>query len=212
LEEIRDAHKLESNSRSDEVQKLKKQLDETEALFQAAQRATSNAEDTSDKHKNEIAKLEKEVEQSKGLAKEEEEKRVKAISLLKTVRQKLVKAEKDKEDAMKEFAAIREREKGDRDKEQAEKINFQHEMDAVNAVHDKVITNLKAQFDKDFASMRERYEQEIIALKGQHELESAAAKVKTFETLVNFTVVIHAPNSRAPIPKNFQPRALKSQH
>ncbi|KAF8973986.1 hypothetical protein BDZ97DRAFT_1777816 [Flammula alnicola] len=144
IEEMRDTHRLESHSRSAEVKKLRTQLDETESLFQAAQRATTHAEDLADKK----------VEKSKTTAKEEEEKRVKAISLLKTVRQKL----------------------GDKDKEQAERLNFQHEMDNLTASHEKAAANLKAQFGKDFANMRERYEQEISALRGQFELDLASSK------------------------------------
>ncbi|CAA7266499.1 unnamed protein product [Cyclocybe aegerita] len=176
FDELRETHRLESHSRSEEVKKLQTQLDETEALFQAAQRATSSVEEASQKDREEIERLHKEVESAKGLAKEEEEKRVKAISLLKTVRQKLVKAEKDKEDAIKEVAASKEREKGDKDKEMAERMNLQYEMDDLKAAHEKATANLKSQFEKDMANLRERYEQEIIVLKGQAELDLAAAK------------------------------------
>ncbi|KAJ3502953.1 hypothetical protein NLJ89_g8655 [Agrocybe chaxingu] len=176
FDELRETHRLESHSRSEEVKKLQTQLDETEALFQAAQRATTSVEEASQKDREEIERLHKEVESAKGLAKEEEEKRVKAISLLKTVRQKLVKAEKDKEDAIKEVAASKEREKGDKDKEMAERMNLQHEIDNLKAAHEKATATLKSQFEKDMANLRERYEQEIIALRGQAELDLAAAK------------------------------------
>ncbi|KAF8168038.1 hypothetical protein B0H34DRAFT_804053 [Crassisporium funariophilum] len=176
LDELRDTHRLESHSQSDEVQKLRTQLEETEALFQAAQRATTQAEETGDKHREEIARLHKEIESSRNTAKEEEEKRVKAISLLKTVRQKLVKAEKEKEDALKEIAAVKDRERGDKNKEQAERQNFQHELESVHATHEKAIASLRAQYDKDFSGVRERYDQEISAVRGQLELDLASTK------------------------------------
>jgi len=181
---------------------------ETEALFDAAQRATSNAEDVVNKHREEISQLQKDVEDVKNLAKEEEEKRVKAISLLKTVRQKLVKAEKDREDAVKEANSLRNREKGDKDKEQAEKLNFHYEMESLTATHDKAIAALRSQFEKDIAAMRERYEQEIGALRGQSELDLASIKVNTFQLLVrlfgnNSFVLRVAPR------KNYLPNARR---
>ncbi|KAH9486873.1 hypothetical protein JR316_0000938 [Psilocybe cubensis] len=174
--EVREIHKLETHSLTDEVKKIRNQLDETEALFQAAQRATSHAEEAVDKQKEDFARLQKEVEAAKNTAKEEEEKRVKAISLLKTVRQKLVKAEKDKEDAMKEIAAIKEREKNEKNQEQIDRLNFQQELEAVQTKHDEAVANLKAQFAKEMTSTKERYEQEINALRGQMELDVASSK------------------------------------
>jgi len=183
MEEIRDAHKLESHSWAEEVKKLKTQLSETEALFQAAQRATSNVEDTVEKHKEEISRLQKDMETSKNTAKEEEEKRVKAISLLKTVRQKLVKAEKEKEEATRDLASFREREKDEKSREQAERANFQHELESLAGAHEKATTSLKAQFGRDIANTRERYEQEISALRGQFELDIASLKVSSILSL-----------------------------
>ncbi|KAF8203594.1 peroxisomal membrane anchor protein conserved region-domain-containing protein [Pholiota molesta] len=176
IEELRDTHRLESHSRSDEVKKLKTQLDETEALFQAAQRATSHAEEVAEKHKEEIIQIKIELEKFKTTAKEEEEKRVKAISLLKTVRQKLVKAEKDKEDVMKEMAAVKERDTGDKEKEQAERQKFQREIENLAATHEQATSNMRVQFNKDYANIQERYKQEISALRGQFELDIASAK------------------------------------
>lgn len=157
---------------------------ETEALFEAAQRSTTDAEAMASKHREEISQLQKDIEDVKNLAKEEEEKRVKAISLLKTVRQKLVKAEKDKEDAVKEANSLKDREKGDKDKEHAERLNFQYEMESLTAAHDKATTALRSQFEKDSAAMRERYEQEIGALRGQSELELASIKVNIIQILI----------------------------
>jgi hypothetical protein len=102
---------------------------------------------------------------------------VKAISLLKTVRQKLVKAEKEKEDALRDFHSLKEREKDDKSKELAERATFQHELESLTAAHEKTTSNLKAQFGRDIANTRERYEQEMAALRGQFELDIASLKV-----------------------------------
>ena len=208
LEEIRDTHRLESHSLSEEVRKLRTQLGETEALFDAAQRATSSAEEALAKQKEEYAQLQKEVEAAKNVAKEEEEKRVKAVSLLKTVRQKLVKAEKDKEDALKEVATIKEREKDEKSKEQADRLNHQQEVESLNAAHEKATAALKAQFNKDMASMKERYESEIAALKGQFELDMATAKVGVKLCLV---IRVADPPARPLTQRSLEQRPLRSQ-
>jgi hypothetical protein len=181
LQELRETHKLETDALSEELRRMKTHLKETETLFEAAQRATTNVEEMADQKKEEISRLGKELEQSKNLAKEEEEKRVKAITLLKTVRQKLVKAEKDREDMIKEMTIMREREKGGKDKDQAEKLNLLRELEVSQSAHAQEIVALNAQFEKE----RDRYEQEITALKGQHESDLAGMKVTSFHPLMH---------------------------
>lgn len=177
LQEVQETHKHENHSLSAEIRKLKTQLTETEALFEAAQRATSNVEQAAGKQKEDVSRLEKELEQAKNLAKEEEEKRVKAITLLKTVRQKLVKAEKDRDDTLTEMAAIKEREKSDKEKEQVDRLNFLREVDAQRTAHLQEITDLRSQFEKDISALQERHEHEISVLRGQREMDLANAKV-----------------------------------
>lgn len=180
MQELKDAHNVEKQGLSEELRQMKTHLHETETLFEAAQRATSSVEKTADKQKEDISRLEKELEKSKNLAKEEEEKRVKAITLLKTVRQKLVKAEKDREDVMKEMAIMRERERGDKDKEQTERLSLQRDLEVSQSAHAQEVVSMKSQFEKDFAATRERHEQELSAFKGQHELDLSALKVILF--------------------------------
>jgi hypothetical protein len=126
----------------------------------------------------EVDRLRAELEKSKGQAREEEEKRLKAISLLKSVRQKLVKAERDRDEALKEVGLLREREIGERDKEREERTRLQSEIDAVNIERESAVVALKAQFDQEISNSKDRFEKEISAMKGQYELESAAAKVR----------------------------------
>ena len=166
-------HKLETQALSEELRKMKIHLKETETLFDAAQRGVTDAEEMADQKKEEVSRLEKELEQSKNLAREEEEKRVKAITLLKTVRQKLVKAEKDRDDVCKEMATMREREKGNKDKDQAEKLRLLRDLD----LSAQEISALRTQFEKDLAATRECFEQDVSTLKGEHELDLASAEV-----------------------------------
>ncbi|KZP31268.1 hypothetical protein FIBSPDRAFT_724700 [Athelia psychrophila] len=176
IEELRETHHLESTSQSDQVEKLRQQLKESEALISAANDTSAQSEGETSKRNAEIERLKGDVTKANGLAKEEEEKRVKAISLLKTLRQKLVKAEKDKEDVGKEMAAMKERGDTEREKERTERTRMQREIEAVEAERDKALAGLKARFDKDLSGLKERHEKETTALRGQLELDAVTTK------------------------------------
>ena len=77
IDELRDIHRLESKSQSDQIHKLRAQLDEAEALLKASQHSTSQLETESTKQKAEVDRLRSEVEKTKASLKDEEEKRVK---------------------------------------------------------------------------------------------------------------------------------------
>ncbi|KAG1864127.1 hypothetical protein DFJ58DRAFT_772787 [Suillus subalutaceus] len=177
IEELRDTHKLETRSQLDQIHKLRQQLNEAEALVAASQASASHAEEETAKRNAEIERLALEAAKAKEVAKEEEEKRVKAISLLKTVRQKLVKAEKDRDDALKEIGESKEKDKLERDKERAERVRLQSEIDAVNAEREKAVTGLRAQFDKEVAAVKDRSEKELSSARAQIEVDIAALKM-----------------------------------
>jgi hypothetical protein len=122
-------------------------------------------------------------------AKDEEEKRTKAINLLKTVRQKLVKAEKERDDAVKELQAVKSREKEEREKDKMEKQKLHDEIDKVNSERETAIQGLKAQFDKEVASLKDRQEKELTALRGQYELEAITMKVRILHPFITFNIV-----------------------
>ncbi|KAF8216144.1 hypothetical protein K438DRAFT_1926517 [Mycena galopus ATCC 62051] len=173
IEELRDTHRLESTSQSAQIEKLKKQLTESEALLAAAH---GQSDEHSAAQKAEIERLTKEVESSKRVAKEEEEKRVKAISLLKTVRQKLVKAEKERDDIQREVATSKDKDKAEKDRDQLEKSRLQSELEAANAEREKTVVGLKTQFDREVTSLRDKYEKETAVMRGQFELEALTTK------------------------------------
>ncbi|KAF8922472.1 hypothetical protein CPB85DRAFT_1267758 [Mucidula mucida] len=176
LEEIRDTHRLESKSQSDQIEALKSQLSESEALLKASQGSATQNEEDAEKHKEELEKMQAEVKKSQTTAKEEEEKRVKAISLLKTVRQKLVKAEKEREDALKETNLLREKDKTEREKDTLEKNRLRREIDVANMEREKAVAGLRAQFDKEVANIKERHEKDLVVQRGQSELEAVTTK------------------------------------
>lgn len=177
MEELRDTHQLESAGQSKQIEKLRGEALEVEALLKASQSSIIQMEEISAKQQADIGQLRTELERSRGAAKEEEEKRVKAINLLKTVRQKLVKTEKDKEDALKEVALLRERERGEREREQVERARSQREVESANEERERAVAGLKAQFDKEVAHVKDRAEKEVSAVRGQSDLEIVTLKV-----------------------------------
>ncbi|KAL6310005.1 hypothetical protein BKA93DRAFT_722402 [Sparassis latifolia] len=183
IEELRDIHRLESKSQSDLIERLRGQVDEAEALLKASQDSTAQVEEASAMQKFEVDRLHSEVERLKGLAKEEEEKRVKAIALLKTVRQKLVRAEKERDESLREVLSIKEKDKEDREREKGEKVELQREIEKVNAERETAIVGLRAQFDKEVAGVKDRYEKEIAALRNQAEIEAVTTKTSHMKEL-----------------------------
>ncbi|KAG6911908.1 hypothetical protein DXG01_000155 [Tephrocybe rancida] len=176
LEELQDTHRLESSSQNLQMEKLRTQLSEAEALLNAAHSADAQAEEVAAGQRTEMDNMLKELERAKLSAKEEEEKRVKAISLLKTVRQKLVKAEKEKEEALNAATATQERDRSEREREQAERSRLRSELDASNTDREKALAGLKSQFDKELANFRDRYEKEIATSNAQSEADLASVK------------------------------------
>ncbi len=145
--------------------------------MKVARGSSSQLEADVAKKKTETDQLRAEVERFSGLAKDEEEKRHKAVSLLKTVRQKLVKAEKERDDALKEAATAKEAQKTEHDKEQLEREKLQGELNKLKVEKVVSLADLRAQFEKDMTVSKQRHEREVAALRGQFELETVAAKV-----------------------------------
>ena len=109
---------------TDQIDKLKGQLEEAEKLLNASQSSTTQVEQDSATHKAEIKRLQGELDKATNHAKEEEERRTKAIALLKTVCHKLAKAELERDDARKEVDTMKEAEKAERGNEKAESAKW----------------------------------------------------------------------------------------
>ena len=186
IEELRDTHRLESRSQSDLVDSLRKQLEEIEAVLKALQDSAAQTEEDNKKRQVEHDQLRDETQKLRNTAKEEEEKRVKAISLLKTVRQKLVKSEKDKEDAVKEILVMKEKEKAEKEREEAERAKLEKEIEMIRAEKEKDIAGLKAHFDRELAAVKDRLEKEFLARRGQLELEAITTKVGSYRSAAYF--------------------------
>lgn len=170
---MRDTHRLESRSQSDQIDNLKKQLEESNLLLTASQESLDELE----KHKAENDRLNGEVAKAKEMVKDEEEKRAKAISLLKTVRQKLSKAEKERDDAVKETLTAKENERSERVREEAEKSKHHNEIESLHAKRERALAEQKSQFERELAAVKERHEKELITVKAELELEAVTVKV-----------------------------------
>lgn len=156
IEELRDTHRLEGNSQTELIGKLRQQLSTAETNL------SSKAGDLLA-----LNQLRADLAKAQTHAKEEEEKRAKAISLLKTVRAKNVKVEKEKEEIEKDRAA-----------ERAERSKAVDEVEKVKAEREREANSLRKGFERELASLKERSEKELAAKKGAWELEMITTKVR----------------------------------
>ncbi|KAH6917316.1 hypothetical protein BKA70DRAFT_1178135 [Coprinopsis sp. MPI-PUGE-AT-0042] len=176
LEDLRQVHVSETSSKADDISKLRVQLKETEALFQASEKRITQLEDSITSQQSSSTDTASQLDKYRAHAKEEEEKRVKAISLLKTVRQKLVKTEKERDDALQKAATSKEVDKEEVERERAERLRLQRDLESVQAEKDKALAMQKSQFEKELALAKEKAERELAAVKGQLELDIITLK------------------------------------
>jgi chromosome segregation ATPase len=171
LAELRDVHRLESASQSEQIESLKKQLKEAEILLSAST-IHSSANEAS------MKSLRDEVNSSQKIAKDEEEKRVKAVALLKTVRQKLVKTEKERDDALK--ASQEARQKADEllSKDQAEKNAADATLQRLKEEYERKLLEIRSERQKEVQQIRAAAEGEISAVKESYETEIHSLKVR----------------------------------
>ena len=155
IDELRDTHRLEGSSQSTLITKLRSQLSTAESNLAARVAELSSLSETK-----------AELTRAQGQIKEEEEKRSKAIQLLKTVRLKLVKAEKDKEEVEK-----------DRAEERAERARATDEVEKVRAEKEREVQRLRAGFERELQGQKERWEREMKEKKAAWELEMITTKV-----------------------------------
>ena len=189
MEEIRDTHRLEGSSQSDQITKLRTQLSTAESNL-----ASKAAELLS------LQTIRSDLTKAQTSAKEEEEKRTKAISLLKTVRMKLVKVEKEKEEIER-----------DRAEERAERSTARDELEKYRADREREVTALRRGFEKELSGQKERHEKDLAAKKAAWELEmittKVSAKLITLEPPTDSVERPHTPKSCL----ESQPRSMASR-
>ncbi|KAI9508782.1 hypothetical protein F5148DRAFT_1299180 [Russula earlei] len=176
IEELRETHRLESDSQIQLVDELRSQIQQNDALLKAARSSNSQLEADIAKQRGELDQLRGEVEKARALMKSEEEKCNKAINHLKTVRQRLVKTEKERDDAFQEAAAIKDGQKAEREKEQLEREKLQADLNKLKVEKEVSLADLRVHLEKELMASKQRSEKEIFALRGQFELEAVEAK------------------------------------
>ncbi|KAE8538889.1 hypothetical protein D1P53_005257 [Cryptococcus gattii VGV] len=154
IEELRDTHRLESASQNELVSKLRSDLSESESKLSTYSSTVAT-----------LTQVRADLAKSLTQVREEEEKRTKAISLLKTVRLKLVKVEKEKEEFEK-----------DRASERAERSRLTEEMEKARIEKEKEVSSLKKGFERELAGAKERYEKDLKDKKASWELEMITTK------------------------------------
>ncbi|KAL7341974.1 hypothetical protein BJY59DRAFT_31307 [Rhodotorula toruloides] len=176
FEELRETHRLEHKSQQDEIGSLREQLSTKDAKLIAAESAASQT-------RAEIAKASEEYDKLKIVAKEEEEKRVKALSLLRALRQKLVKNEKEKEDSDKELERLRASEQQAQETLKADRSRFDSEIVALRSAQEQQINKLKQSFERETAKLKEQFDRDSTNKRGQFELDAITAKAQQAKEL-----------------------------
>ncbi len=163
VEEIRDTHRLESKSQTELIDSLRAQLAQAQTQLKSLSDSQTSASAA-------LEALKGDLEKTKVKAKEEEEKCTKAIALLKTIRTKLVKAEKDRDEAL---AQVREK-----DAMAMEVARLKTEVDRVRAEGVKEVQRTQTVMSGNAAVERDQLEKEWLARKGQWEIEAITLKAQ----------------------------------
>jgi len=168
IEELRDTHRLEHQSQQSEIDALRDSLAARNASLEESNDKLAAAEKAAEATRQEIIKAADEYDKLKVVAKEEEEKRVKALSLLRALRQKLVKNEQEKAANDQELEKARKGEKDALDTLKSDRARFDKEIVGLRTAHEAMIVKLRSGF--------ERFEKEAISKRGQFELDAIHVK------------------------------------
>jgi hypothetical protein len=169
---------METKSQTELIDRLRREAEDASTTSKSSNASILKAEEEASKYKKEAERLQADLQKAATVAKEEEEKRTKAISLLKTVRQKLVKTEKERDDALRDADAGRSKVQDELEKERAEKAQVQAEVAKAVAERENALAGMKSHFDREIAGLKDRQQKEVTAIKAQLELEAVTAKVR----------------------------------
>lgn len=162
-DELRETHTLESASQSNLIASLRSELSTLQTTHSTLQST----------HASTVAQL----TASQITAKEEEEKRLKAISLLKTVRQKLVKADKDKEELAKEKEEMKVASGVAEGEAKKEMERWRTLVEKGRLERERDVKALRNKFEVEVKGLREGFERESRARKEEGELKAITDNV-----------------------------------
>lgn len=176
IEELRETHRLEHQSQQTEIDALRDSLSARNKSLEEANDKLAAADKSAEATRQEIVKAADEYDKLKLVAKEEEEKRVKALSLLRALRQKLVKNEQEKGANDQELEKARKAEKDALDTLKSDRARFDKEIVALRTAHEAQITKLRTGFEREAQGLKERFEKEAVSKRGQFELDAIHVK------------------------------------
>ncbi|GAA6060140.1 hypothetical protein JCM10212_001437 [Sporobolomyces blumeae] len=176
VEELRDTHRLEHQSQQCEIDALRDSLSARNKSLEEANDKLAAAEKSAETTRREIAKASEEYEKLKVVAKEEEEKRIKALSLLRALRQKLVKNEQERGTMDEEIEKARKAEKDALETLKSDRARFDKEIVGLRSAQEAVVAKLKSGFERELQAVKERYEKDAVSKRGQFELDAIHVK------------------------------------
>ena len=101
---------------------------------------------------------------------------MKALSLLRALRQKLVKSEKEKEDVDRERDSLRLLEATAQNQLAIDRSRFDQEIASLRSTQEQQITKLRSSFDRETSQLRFQFEREAATRKSQFELDAINVK------------------------------------
>jgi hypothetical protein len=167
---------MEAKSQSDLIDKLKVQLEQKDMALKLLSTKLGAAEETAKLAEAATILSNEAHEKTKIVAKEEEEKRVKALSLLRALRQKLVKSDKDRDEANAVADQLRLTGASASDQVRSELVKHERDIGQQRMMHDSQLVKLRNSFDRETSALRAQYEKETSARKSQFELEVITAR------------------------------------
>lgn len=164
-DEMRETHALESSSHTATIDDLRASL--------------TTVSKERDELLPKVATLTAERDTAKTSAKEEEEKRTKAISLLKTVRQKLVKSDALRDEALAEKDTLKAAATAAEENGRKEAERLKSEVEKVRAERERDVRSLREKFEQEVKGLRTGWERESRQKREEAELRAVTIAVRT---------------------------------
>ncbi|KAM0792100.1 hypothetical protein ACM66B_004804 [Microbotryomycetes sp. NB124-2] len=166
---------LEVEGKDQELSKAKQALEEAKVAGNET-RSPAATTTTDESVEARLKAKDEEMDKLRVTAKEEEEKRVKALSLLRALRQKLVKSEKDREELQAERDKLKTSDAGQQELVKAERVRFEQEMQSMRAAQEMQISKLRQGFERETTSLKAQHDKDVQHRKAQAELDVITLK------------------------------------
>lgn len=190
LQDLRETHRIERESSAAALVALRSQLSSKDGPLKAITTQLTMAEETTKLAQAELVISREEYEKMKLVAKEEEERRVKALSLLRALRQKIVKLDKEKEEYERSLDAVKLGESTAVEALKLEKSRTEKEMMTLRLKQEtqmgKLSHSLKAQYEREAVARKAAFEGEMKTIRANQvkDLTSRENRIRQLEGTV----------------------------